>query len=100
MASTPQKPFCSLSAGSTDSRNRARTSLTLVLTVSISSCVTRAYTSHLRNHLVYDSTVEHADDAVRPPSDGDVMGRDHKREAALLVEAAHQVDDFLGVLAV
>jgi hypothetical protein len=55
---------------------------------------------HLQSLLLDDLAVEHADDAVGFAADRDVVGDDQERQAALQVEAAHELDDLLGLLAV
>jgi hypothetical protein len=63
--------------------------------------VTREYTiRHLHQLFLDDAAVDHPDDPVRRAPDRDVVGDDHERQPALEVEAAHQVDDLVRVLAV
>src|SRR5689334_10571434 len=86
MAYTPSNPGCSLRRGTTSCSNWARASSTDTRSVSISSSVCRAYTGHLRDELVDHPAVEHANDAVARAADRDVMGHDHERQTALLVQ--------------
>jgi len=72
----------------------------LVRTVSIASNVTREYMRHLQSMLLDYAAVEHPDDPVGRPADGDVVRDDEKGQPALDIEPPHQLHDLLGVLAV